>query len=199
MRSRTSALELLRPFLSPLYIFASSGPRDSVRPIPAYVAFFLRFLAAAVERERHSHCAATLVQEERAPRVDAQAADGRTGVGGWLPAEGPDGRPDPSQSYWFSEEIRAQDFPWVFKRDGTARVIATLEALAMLLAVRAFFPDAQRTRRTKLVVIPSYTDNRGNGALLNKLMSRKYPLSALLMEFGEQLRRSGVRPGRHEK
>ena len=64
----------------------------------------------------------------------------------------------------------------------------------MLFAVRAFFLDAQRTKRTKLVVIPSYTHNRGNGALLNKLMSSKYPLSALLMEFGEQLRRSGVRP-----
>ena len=44
------------------------------------------------------------------------------------------------------------------------------------------------------MVIPSYTDNRRNGALLNKLMSSKYPLSALLMEFGEQLRHSGVRP-----
>ena len=54
----TSALELLRPFLSPLYAFATSGPRDSVRPILAYVAFFLRFLAEAVERERHSQCAA---------------------------------------------------------------------------------------------------------------------------------------------
>ena len=127
--------------------------------------------------------------------MDAQASDERTGVGGWLPAEGPDGRPDPSQSYWFSEEIRAEDFPRVFKRDGkAARVIATLEALAMLLAVRAFFPNAQGTQRTKLVVIPSNTDNRENGALLNKLMSSKYPLSALLMEFGEQLRRSGVRP-----
>ena len=44
------------------------------------------------------------------------------------------------------------------------------------------------------MVIPSYTDNRGNGALLNNLTSSKYQLSALLMEFGEQLRRSGVRP-----
>ena len=64
----------------------------------------------------------------------------------------------------------------------------------MLLAVRAFFPHAQRAERTKLVVIPTYTDNRGNGSLLNKLMSSKYPLSALLMEFGEQLQHSGVRP-----
>ena len=91
-----------------------------MRPVPAYVAFFLRFLAGAVERERHSRCAATLVQEERAPRVDAQASDERTGVGGWLPAEGPDGSPEPACSYWFSEEIRQEDFPWVFKRDGKA-------------------------------------------------------------------------------
>ena len=41
----TGALELLRPFLSLLYAVATSGPRDSVRPVPAYVAFFLRFLA----------------------------------------------------------------------------------------------------------------------------------------------------------
>ena len=191
----TSALELLRPFLSPLYAFATSGPRDSVRPVPGYVSFFLRFIAKSVEQGRHSQCAATVVQEERAPRVDAQASDERTGVGGWLPTEGPDGRPDPSRSQWFSEEISPEDFPWVFKREGKAsRIIATLEALAILLAVRSFFPLADPARRTRLVVIPSYTDNRGNGALLNKLMSSKFPLSALLMEFGEQLRYSGARP-----
>ena len=68
------------------------------------------------------------------------------------------GRPDLSCSCWFSEEIKAEDFPWVFKRDGkAASVIATLEALA----VREFFPNALGTQRTKLAVIPSYTDNRG--------------------------------------
>ena len=68
----------------------------------------------------------------------------------------------------------------MFKKEGKAsRVIATLEALAMLLAVRAFFPLADPARRTRLVVVPSYTDNRGNGALLNKMMSSKFPLSAL--------------------
>ena len=61
----------------------------------------------------------------------------------------------------FLVRIRPEDFPWVFKRDGKgARVIATLEALAMMLAVRAFFPDALGTQKTKFAVIPSYTDNR---------------------------------------
>ena len=114
--------------------------------------------------------------------MDAQASDERTGVGGWLLAAGPDGRLDPAYSCWFSEEVTEQDFPCVFRKDGTAaRVIATLEALAMLLAVRAFFPGAQGSKRTKLTVVPSNTDNWGNGSLLKKLMSSKYPLSALLI------------------
>ena len=90
--------------------------------------------------------------------------------------------------------VSPEDFQWVFRKDGKAsRVIATLEALAMLLAVRAFFPKVQGTQSTRLVVLPSYTDNRGNGALLNKLMSSRYPLSALLMEFGEQTLRGPSR------
>ena len=176
----TSAPELPRPFLAPLCAFATSGPRDSVKPVPAYVTFFLRFFAGAVEQERHSKCAATLVQEERAPRVDAQASVERTGVGGWLPAEGQDGRPDPSCSYWFSEEITPEDFPWVF----TARVIATLDIL----------PERSGRSENETRGDSPCTDDRGNVALLNNLMSSKYPLSALLMEFGEQLRHSGVRP-----
>ena len=93
-----SALELLRPFLSPLHAFATSAPSDapmdSVRPVPAYVAFFLRFLARSVEQESHCQGAATVVHEERAPRVDTsfRRADWRWW---WLPATGPDGRPDP--------------------------------------------------------------------------------------------------------
>ena len=38
----TGALELLRPFLAPLHAFATSGPRDSVKPVSACVTFFLR-------------------------------------------------------------------------------------------------------------------------------------------------------------
>ena len=62
-------------------------------------SFLLRFLAKSVEQERHSQCAATVVQcpGGTSTKVDAQASDERTGVGGWLPAEGPDGRPDPAR------------------------------------------------------------------------------------------------------
>ena len=62
-----------------------------------------------------------------APRVDAQASDERTGVGGWCPVLDESGVPAPFKSRWFSMEIDRKNFPWVFSRDGrSSRVIATL-------------------------------------------------------------------------
>ena len=79
------ALEFERPFLAPLYRYLNLHPRDSVRRVPAYVAFILRYLADQVEESRHSTCASELRPIETAPRVDAQASGGKTGVGGWWP------------------------------------------------------------------------------------------------------------------
>ena len=45
----------------------------------------------------------------------------------------------------------------------------------------------QTFRRTSL------TDNRGNGALLNKLMTTKFPASALLMELSTYVKRMNMR------
>ena len=42
-------------------------------------------------------------------------------------------------------------------------------------------------------MVPSLTDNRGNGALLNKLMTTKFPASALLMELSTYMKRMNMR------
>ena len=55
--------------------------------------------AGAVERERHSQCAAVLLQEEQAPRVDAQVSDEGAGAGAWFPSVAPCGRPDDGHLY----------------------------------------------------------------------------------------------------
>ena len=39
---------------------------------------------------------------------------------------------------------------------------------------------------------PTWTDNRGNGSALNKLMTSRYPASAVLMEMSALLKRSGL-------
>ena len=137
------ALEFERPYLAPLYKFMNLHPRDSVRRVPAFVAFILRYLATQVEECRHSPCASVLRSAETAPRVDAQASETRTGVGGWRPVVDESGVPDPARSPWFSLEVTKEQWPWVFaKSDRPALVISTLESLAVL-ALKCFFPGPE--------------------------------------------------------
>ena len=42
-------------------------------------------------------------------------------------------------------------------------------------------------------MIPSFTDNRGNGSALNKLMTNGYPSSAVVMELACYLKRMSVK------
>ena len=108
---------------------------------------------------------------------------------------GEDGIPDPSRSRWFSIEIDKQNFPWFFSRgEKASRVIATLESLAVLLALKAFYGSGPREARQKVRLQPTWTDNRGNGAALNKLMSTHYPINAVLMELAVHCKRTGIVP-----
>ena len=87
-------------------------------------------------------------------------------------------------SHWFSMEIREKHWSWVFARGSKpARVISTLEALAVLIALMLYFWDDNRAHRGSIKVIPTVTDNRGNGAALNKLMTTKNPASAGVMSW----------------
>ena len=188
------ALEYERPFLSPLYSFLSLHPRGAVRKVPAYVKHFLRYLARQVSQSRHYNCATTMRPWDTAPRVDAQASEGRTGIGGWAPELDEDGRPDPWRSRWYSHEITKEEWPWIFERgEKPARVISTIEALAVLMGLKLFYGDEAQGAHARIQMIPSFTDNRGNGSALNKLMSNKHPSSAVVMELACYLKRMGLR------
>ena len=112
------ALEFERLFVGPHYKFLTIHPRGSVRRVPPNVSFILKYIAHQVERGRQHPCASDMISSEVAPRVDAQASGGRTGIGGWYPVLGEDGQPDPKRSPWFSLEIRHDQFPWVFEKGG---------------------------------------------------------------------------------
>ena len=128
------------------------------------------------------------------PRVDAQASSTRTGIGGWYPARNSKGELDPWCSDWFSLEISKEDFPWIFEKgDKPSLVISTLEALAILISLKLRFGDAPDYDDTKVLIVPSITDNRGNGAVLNKLMTTRFPSSVLLMEMGSYMKARGMR------
>ena len=127
-------------------------------------------------------------------RVDAQASDTRTGIGGWFLALDVNGNISTWESSWFSLEITREDFPWVFEKgDRPSLIISTLEALALVVALKIKFGQEPDHDEMRVLIVPSITDNRGNGAALNKLMSTKFPSSAVLMELASFMKHRGMR------
>ena len=188
------ALEYERPFLGPLYRFLALHPRNVTRRVPSYVSFMLRYLSMQLSESRHCACAETLRLTKWAPRVDAQASDVRTGIGGLEPRLNEHGVPDKSKSRWFALENTKEKWPWIYEKgDKPSLVIATLEALAVLVSLKAFHGNQPGEGRTKVQVLPTWTDNRGNGAALNKLMTIRYPASALIMEMSAYFKRMRIR------
>ena len=170
------ALEYERPFLAPLDKFLNVHPRGSTRKLPSYVAFILRHRSNQVERERHFSCATRMLPTDISRRVDAQPSETRTGIGGWLPVLNARGVPDPWLSPWFSVEITPEVLPWVYDKGGKpSLMISTLEALAVLVSLKMFYGEQPASGKKKVTVAPTWTDNRGNGSALNKLMTTKFP------------------------
>ena len=77
------------------------------------------------------------------------------------------------------------------KNDSPSLTLATLEALAILFALKAFSGGTPQASRTTVQILPTWTDNRGNWALLNKLMSTKTPIGAVLLELALRMKEMG--------
>ena len=147
-----------------------------------------------MSRTRHYSCSETTASTAEAPRVDAQASDTRTGVGGWFPRRDGTGSISLSSSPWFALEITEDEWTWVFaKGRKAALVISTLEALAVLIALKLQYGEKPGREKKRVVIAPSLTDNRGNGALLNKLMTTRFPAMALLMEMSCYMKKMSIR------
>ena len=163
------ALEHERPFLGPLYKFMTMHPSNAVRRIPPYVGFILRYLAGQIQLQRHYECGTFYSTDSCAPRVDAQASDVRAGLGGWFPTRGSDGVISVWDSPWFSMEVAQKDFPWVYERGNKpSLVFSTIEALAIVAALKLRYGQEGLAESKKIMVVPSVRDNRGNGAVLKK-------------------------------
>jgi hypothetical protein len=109
-------------------------------------------------------------------------------VAGWEPAYAQDGSIDKGRSRWFEVTLTRENASWAFEKDGEPfRVIASLEALATIIGFIIFGPPpgGETPRRTTSELL-GFTDNRGNTFSLVKLMTTRYPLCCLVMEFAAQ-------------
>ena len=116
-------------------------------------------------------------------------AEGETAtIGGWLPRRDEQGNLDLSRSTWFFVELNDVVAPWAYEKDRKPfRVVASLEALAVLVAVITLTEPVAGGNVLGSVLLPLLTDNRGNSFALTRLMSTKYPLCLLVMELAVAL------------
>ncbi len=149
-------------------------------------------LAERIERRRH-YPSAERQQEMGEPfLIDAHAQGDDVGVGGWKPMANSKGDLDTSRSPWFAVRLTRETAPWAFHRGQAFWTIASLEALAALVAVMVL-GDAGKMDPNALLMIPGITDIRGNKFALTHLQTNKYPLIIILMELSCQLESRGQR------
>ena len=120
--------------------------------------------------------------------ADAMASKDQVGIGGYEAAPGRALIDSP----WFSEVISPEDAPWVFEHgeDQAFRKIATLELVASIACVRLFGKDTRHEGRA--VTLSGVTDNKGNGHIVSKLFSTKYPICAAVMQLTSDLNDRGA-------
>ena len=94
----------------------------------------------------------------------------------------------------FSVDVSPTVAPWVFEPEGESfRTIASLEASAVLVAVKCLLPASATTSSSSSVSLTHVlTDNRGDGHILSKLGTTKFPLSAVVMRLAFELKKREI-------
>ena len=99
------------------------------------------------------------------------------------------------EARWFSLRLDPVSAPWVFEKE-TYEVIASLELLAVLVAVMVFVPHPPPGAVGHADFgCSAGTDNKGNTSVVQKYMSTKFPLCVILMELSSQLPERGPHLG----
>ena len=184
-----SALALVweRPFLGPLYSWSAAvRGKKGMLQIPAMLRAILLFLASRFEEGGELQEAPPLAGDGERPEplqfyTDAKATDTGAWVGGFK--QDASGR----VLQWFSEEIKADWADWLLYKKDPKRVIATLELLASLIAVKLWMPEDSRNLQATCW-LRGMTDNLANTFAVSKWMSTKFPLTIFVMELSESLR-----------
>jgi hypothetical protein len=187
-------IEDVRPFLGPLYAWASSMSHMGVRSVPAMIKLILEYIAESLGEQSTVACVVKAVNEGELFRTDAKAEGRLVVLGGWDSS----GKADPKHAKWFSLTLDEKTSAWAYEKGGEpSRVIAALELYATAIGVKLFAkkPAAKPDLYEASVVVSGGTDNLGNGYLVDKFMTSKYPSCAMLMELCRQCKMAGVSLG----
>ena len=181
-----AAVEEIRPFLGPVYAFVAALQPHAYVALPGMVKIVFQYLIYVFGDE-------TLFQAKAIPagtsgqkvRADAKAEGNEVVVGGWIvPASG-----DTKEAPWYGLRLCKATAPWAYAAGEPFRTIASLELYATLLCIVVFDLQGQEGC---LLQLAGETDNGGNPFVTAKMMTTKWPLAAILMEIGVQVRKRQV-------
>ena len=182
------ALRHVRPFLAPLFSWASALSPGPFSKLPDAVIILLEFVKEEVQR-RPMRPAEPL---EKDPvdifRVDAKAAGEDIVIGGWETGAAP----DTESAKWFSFRLNRRVAPWAYLKGDPFRNIATLELIGVLVAVMVLAPSSTWASGSAAVTLTALTDNLANTHVLRRYGSSRYPLSIVAMELAVQLDIVGI-------
>ena len=182
-------VEYLRPFLGPIYAWASIGCRFAKPKLPTMIVLILKFIAKELEHGHMMPCAAPSEDLGEMFRMDAKAEGDKVVIGGWrVKGEG-----HTQDAEWFSLTLTRATAPWAYSRGEPFRTIAALELLGTLVSLVVLVPPIQRRGGASgLISLSCSTDNQGNSYLLDRMMTTRYPLGVVLMELAHQMKRRHV-------
>ena len=86
-------------------------------------------------------------------------------------------------SYWFSLELKRDAWPWIYEKSEKPSLIICGGARSSFQLTSVF--------RLTVGESPTWTDNRANGSTVNKLMTPKFPASAV-WEMAVQLKKRSL-------
>ena len=179
-------VEYIRPFLGPIYAWASIGGRFAKPRLPTVILLIMGFIAKELQHGHMMPCAAPSEDLGEMFRMDAQTEGDKIVIGGWR-VRG-EGRTQDAE--WFSLTLTRATAPWAYARGEPFQIIAALELLGTLVSLVVLVPAIQRRGGASgLVSLSCFTDNQGNDYLLVRMMTTRYPLGVILMELAHQMKR----------
>ena len=177
-----------RPFLGPLYSWSAAvrGKPGTLR-VPTMLRAILRFIGDRVSKGGDFHKPLSQLPPAE-PMLkfftDAKATEEGAWIGGYV--IDPAGEP----GQWFAEQVEGSWADWIFVRKDKKRLIASLELLGTLVALKLWLPHTPQGAKG-VCQIYGGTDNQGNSYAISRCMSTRYPLTLLIMEVSETLRLKG--------
>ena len=179
------ALQHIRPFLGPLFAWAAALALGTFSKFPEAVRSLLSLIEKEVERKPMSAPRRIPELAMEIFRVDAKAEKDLVVIGGWeVPEQG-----GTWEARWFSMQLTRRNAPWAFLKGEPFRNIASLELMAVLVAIIFFGEKMDRFRMRGAMRLSGTTDNC---YVLQRLLSCKFPLSIVVMELACQLERLGL-------